>query len=82
MAYCLMTPKRQLPSEGKLLGSITMRSCEHRIADRTMESYSDDFHTKRHKWHSKKLKTIHVELTNPDLSSEVGLKDLAIIGRR
>jgi len=52
-AYCLMLLRRQLPSEGKLLDSITMRSCEHCITDHTMESYSDAFHIKRHRRHSK-----------------------------
>jgi len=31
---------------------------------------------------SKKLMTTHVDLTNPDLSSEIGLEDLATIGQR
>jgi len=82
MAYCLTTPKRQLTSEGKLLNSITMRSCKHCIADRMMEFYSDAFHTKRHMRHSKKLMTAYAELTNPDPNSKTGLEDLAIIGQR
>ena len=52
-----------------------------------MESYFNAFHTKRHMRHtkrhmrhSKKLMTVHVELTNPDLSSETGFEDLATIG--
>ena len=45
-----------------------------------MESYCDAFHTKRHKWCSKKLMTVHVELTNPDLSSEIGFEVVATIG--
>ena len=72
---CLTTPRRQLPSEGKLLDSITMRSCRHYIADRMMESCSDAFHTKRHKNHSKKLMIVCVELTNSDPSWETGLED-------
>ena len=47
-----------------------------------MESYSDAFHTKRHSRHSKKLMMIHVELTNPDLSSEIGLEDMVTLGRK
>jgi len=82
MAYCLTTPKRQLPSEGKLLDSFTMRSCKHCIADRMMESCSDAFYTKRHRRHSKKLMMVCAELTNPDPSSETGSENLAIIGRR
>jgi len=57
-------PRRQLPSEEKLLGSIAMRSHEHCIIDHMMESYSNAFHTKRHRRCSKKLKMVHVELTN------------------
>jgi len=53
MAYCLTTPKRRLPSKGKPLDSITMRSCKHCIIDCMMESCSDAFHTKKHKRHSK-----------------------------
>jgi len=82
MVYCLMTPKMQLPSEGKLLGSIIMRSCKYCIADRTMESYSDACHTKRYRRHSKKLMMVYVELTNPDPNSETGSEDLAIIIQR
>ena len=47
-----MTLRRQLTSQGKPLDSIIMRLCEHCIADRTMESYSDAFHIRRR---SKKL---------------------------
>ena len=47
-----------------------------------MESYSDAFHLKRHRRRSKKLMMVCAELTNPDPSSETGLEDLAIIGRR
>jgi len=47
-----------------------------------MKSYSDAFYTNRHKRHSKKLMTVHVELTNPDPSSETDLEDLATIDRR
>jgi len=43
MIYWLMTPRRQLSSEGKLLGSITMRSHGHYITGRMIESYSDAF---------------------------------------
>jgi len=82
MAYCLVTLKRQLLSEGKLIDSITIRSCKHCIANRMMESCSDAFHTKRHMRHSKKLMMVCTELTNPDPSSETGSEDLAIIGRR
>jgi len=45
-----------------------------------MESYSNAFYIKRHRRHSKKLMMVYVELTNPDLSSKIGLEDLAIIG--
>jgi len=82
MAYCLMTPRRQLRSQGKPLDSIIMRSCEHCIVDRTTESYSDAFHIRRHRRRSKKLMTGCTELTNPNLSSKIGLEDLAITGRR
>jgi len=82
MAYCLMVPKRQLPSERKLLDSITMRWCKYCIIDRMMESYSNIFHTKRYRRHSKKLRMVCTELTNPDPNSETGLENLAIIGRR
>jgi len=40
-----------------------------------MESYFDAFHIRKHKRHTKKLMTVCVELTNPDLSSETGLED-------
>ena len=53
--YCPTTPKRQLPSEGKLLDSITMRSCRHYITHRMMESCFNAFHTKSHRWHLKKF---------------------------
>jgi len=82
MAYCLTTPRRQLPSEGKLLDSITMRSCRYYIADRMIESCSDAFHTKRHMKHSKKLIMVCAELTNPDPSSKTDSEGLAIIGRK
>jgi len=82
MVYCLMTLKRQLLSEGKLLDSITTRSYEHCIADRTMESYSNVFHTKRYMRHSKKLMMVYAELTNPALSSKTSLEDLDTIGQR
>ena len=78
MGYFLMTLKKQLPSEGKPLDSIIMQLCKHCIADRMIESYSDAFHIRRHKRRSKKLVTVCAELTNPDLSSETGLEDLAI----
>jgi len=82
MAYCLMIPKKQLPSEGKLLDSITMPSCKHCIANCMMESYSNAFHIKRHIRHSKKFMTVCAELTNQNPSSETGLEDLAITDRR
>jgi len=47
-----------------------------------MESYSDAFHTKRHRRRSRKLMAVYVELTNPDPSLKIGLKDLATIGQR
>ena len=82
ITYYLITPRRQLPSERKLLSSIIMRSCEHCIAGRMMVSYYDDLYIKRHRRRSKKLTTVSAELTNPDLSSEIGFEDLATIGRR
>jgi len=82
MAYFLTTLRRQLPSEEKFLDYTIMRSCEHCIVDRTMESYSNAFHTKRHRRHSKRLMTVCVEFTNPNLSSKTDLEDLAIIGQR
>ena len=42
-----------------------MRSYKNCIADRTMESYSDVFHIRRHRRRSKKLVTVCAELTNP-----------------
>jgi len=77
MAHCLIIPRKQLPSEEKLLDSITM--C---IVNRMLESYSDAIHTKRHRRHSKKFTMLCTKLTNPDPSSETGSEDLAIIGRR
>ena len=47
-----------------------------------IESYSDAFHTKRHRKHSKKLMMVCAEFTNSDPTSEIDPKDLAIIGRR
>jgi len=46
------------------------------------ESYSDAFHIKRYKRHSKKLMMVRSELTNLDLSLDTGLEDLIIIGQR
>ena len=45
-----------------------------------IESYSDAFHTKRHRRHSKKLVMVRAELTNLALNSETSLEDLAAIG--
>ena len=81
-AYCQMTLRRQLPSERKLLNFITMRSCEYCIADCTKEFYSNVFHTKRHKGHSKKFMMVRVKLTSLAPSSKTGLEDLATTGRR
>ena len=73
--------KEAAPSEGKLIGSILKWSREHCIIGRTMESYSDAFHTNRNRRRLKKLMMVHVELTN-DLNSETSLEDMATIGRR
>ena len=81
-AYCLITPRRQLPSEGKLLDFITMRSRGHYIVDHMVKSYSDAFHIKRHRRCSKKLMTVHIELTDSDQSSKTSFEDLTIIGQR
>ena len=56
--------------------------CEHCIADRMMESYCDAFHIRGYRRRSKKLMMVCTELTNPDLSLETGLEDLAIIGQK
>jgi len=40
-----MIPRKQLPSEGKLLDSTTTPSHEHYIADHMMEFYFAAFHT-------------------------------------
>jgi len=77
MAYYLMTTGRQLPSEGKLLDSATIRSREHYITDHMMESYSTAFHIKRHIKPSEKLVTVCAELTNPDPNLEIDSQDLA-----
>jgi len=73
-----------LPDDPKEAAAIRrkapMRSCKHCITDRMMEYYSDAFHIKRHRRHSKNLMTVCAEFTNLDLSSETGLEDLAIIG--
>ena len=45
--FCLMTLKKRLPLEGKPLNSTIMRSQEHCIADRMMESSSAACHIKR-----------------------------------
>jgi len=47
-----------------------------------IESYSDAFHTKRHRKHTKRHMMVCAELTTPNPSSETGSEDLAIIGRR
>ena len=75
MASCLATPRRQLPSEERLLDFTTMRLREHYIADRMMESCSSVFHTKRPMRHLGKFTAVCAELTNSDLSSEA--EDLA-----
>jgi len=75
-------PKEAAAIRKKLLDSITMRSSEHYIIARMMESYSVAFHIKRHMRHSGKLTEVGAELTNLDLSSETGLEGLVIIGRR
>jgi len=43
LTYCLTILRRQLQSKGKLLDSITMRSCVHCITDRMMDSTSLPF---------------------------------------
>jgi len=75
-----MILRRKPPSKGKLLGSITMRSCEYYIDDRMIESCSAVFHTKRHIKHWGKITTVCAKLSNLDLNLETGSKDLAIIG--
>ena len=57
-------PKEAATIEGKLLDSITMRSCRFYTADRMMVSCSDAFHTKRNMKLSKKLMMVCAELTN------------------
>jgi len=59
-----------------------MRSRKHCIVGHMIESYSDAFHTKRRKRLSKKLMTACAEHTSLDLSSEIGLEDLATTGRK
>jgi len=77
-------PKTVAAIKRKPLGSITMRSREHYIADRMMESYfpSYIFHTKRHMMHSGKLKIVCAALTNPNSNLEIDSEDLAITGQR
>ena len=58
----LMTPKRQLPLEGKPLNSIIMRSREHCTLDRMMGSSFAACHRRRHRKYSKKRMTACVEL--------------------
>ena len=70
-----MIQKRQPPLKGRLLGSITTRSCEHCIPDRTMESFFGAFHAKMPKKHLKKLMMALAEPTNPDLSSRIDSVD-------
>jgi len=77
LVYCLTILKRQLPLEGKLLDSITMRSCRHCIADHMMKSYSDAFHTKRHRKPLGKLMTVCAKLTNLNLNLEIDSENLA-----
>ena len=77
-----MTQTRQPPLKGRLLDSITMRSCELCIADRMMESCFVAFHEKRPKKHLNKLMMAHVNPINLDLSSRIGFVDLATIGQR
>jgi len=79
MTYCPIILRRQLPLEGRLLDSITMRSHERYITDRIMESCSVAFHTKRHKKHSGKLMTACTKLINLDPDLGTDLEDLAII---
>jgi len=80
--YCLITLKRQLPLEEKLLNLTTMRSHEYCIADRMMKSSSATYHIKRYKRHSKMLMTVCVELTKLVQSLEIDSEDLDIIGWR
>ena len=71
-----MTPRKQLPLEEKLIDSTTLPLCEHCIPDRTTESYCHVFHTKKHRWHSKKLMTVYVELTNLVQNLEIDFEDI------
>lgn len=75
--YYPMIVWRQLPSEGKLLDSITMLSHEYYIVDHMMDSCSAVFHTKRHMKHPGKLTTVCAELTNPDPNLGTDYEDLA-----
>jgi len=79
MAYYLMNPRRQLRSEGKLLDSITMRSHEHYITDRMIESCSFAFHTKRRR--GTQGSSRRYMLTSPS-SLGTDFEDLDTIGRR
>ena len=82
MASYLTTPRRQSPSEERLLGSTTMRLREHYIANHMMKSYFTAFHIKRHRRYSGKLTAVCTELTNLDQSSGTSYEDLATIGQR
>jgi len=77
-----MTLKRQLPLEGKLLDSITIRSHEHYIINHMMESCSVVFHTKRHTRHSRKLTTVCAEITNTEPNLGTDFEDLATTSQK
>jgi len=82
MAYYPIIPRRKQPSEGKRLDSTIMRSREHFIADRMMESYFVAFRTKRHRKPSEKLTMVRAELINLALNLEISYEDLATTGQR
>jgi len=66
----------------KSLNSTTMRSQEHFITDRMIESSSVACHMKTLRKHSKRLTTVCVELTNPVENLEIDSEDWDIIGQK
>jgi len=59
-----------------------MRSREHYIVNRMMESCSVAFHTMRHKKHSRKLMMACAKLANPGSNLETNFEDLATTCQR
>jgi len=75
-------PKEAAAIKRKALNSTTMRSQEHCIADRMMESSSIACHIKRYRKHSKRLMMVCAELTNLVQNLEIDSEDWDIIDQR